>query len=194
MTDFVPPPAPQNALARFGTSVVGKEFEWDAVTVDGATTEIIKSRAAASISFEDTLRYTTGRHAQIVQTANSARQMREQLEGMTPTDDDYPAQFNALCESRLAFEQATWASAVDIMLILVNEAHREALRPALLAGDPRQVTALRSWLEREVIASNEDDAAVATNVDPTLPESPPQSASNPDSGDDSASEESSSTD
>ena len=194
MTDFVPPPAPQNALARFGTSVVGKEFEWDAVSADGTSTEIIKSRAAASISFENTLRYTTGRHAQIVQTANSARVMREALEDMSPTDDDYPVKFNALIETRLAFEQATWAAAVDIMLILVNEADRAKLRPALLAGDPRQVTGLRTWLEREVIASNEDDAAVATNVDPTLPESPPQSASNPDSGDDSGSGESSSTD
>ena len=179
---------------RFGTSIVGKQFEWDAVTGDGSTTEIITARAAAAISFEDTLRYTTGRHAQLIQTANSARAMRESLTGMSPTDDDYPVKFNELIEQRLSFEKATWAASVDILLILVNESDRAKLRPSLVAGDPRQVTELRSWLEREVLASNEEDAVVATNVDPTLPQSPPPSVSNPDSGDGSASEESSSTD
>lgn len=194
MTEFVPPPVPQPALARFGTSIVGKEFEWDHVAKDGATVEVIKSRAVASVSFEDTLRYTTGRHAQMVQTMNSAKAMREALAELKPDDADYPTKFNELVAQRLAFEQATWAAAIDILLILVHEPDREKLREALLTGDPKQVNQLRSWLEQEVLGTNEADAAVATGVDPTSRPQQPPSASSPDSGDVSASEESSSTD
>lgn len=194
MTDFVPPPVPQSPIRRFGTSVVGQQFEWDSVTDDGEHTEVIKARAAASISFEDTLRYTTGRHAQLVQTANSAKAMRESLNEINASMPDYPVKFNELVAQRLVFEQDTWAAAIDIMLILVNESDRERLRPALLKGDPRQVNELRNWLERTVLASNEEDAAVTTGVDPTSRPQQPPSASNQDSGGVSDSEESSSTD
>lgn len=194
MTDFVPPPVPQSPIARFGTSIVGAQFEWDYISDDGAEPQVVSARAAASISFEDTLRYTTGRHAQLVQTANSAKAMRESLDGLTPTDPEYPAKFNQLIEQRLAFEQATWAAAIDIMLILVNETDRERLRPALVKGDPRKVNELRTWLERQVLTTAQEDAAVSTGVDPTSPPPPPPSVSTPDSGPDSDSEDSPSTD
>ena len=74
MTDFNPPPLP-SAMPTFGTSTIGAEFEWQGISEDGGTVETVKARAAASISFDETLRYTTGRHAQLVQTANSAKSM-----------------------------------------------------------------------------------------------------------------------
>lgn len=191
MTDFKPPTP---SLPSFGTSVVGAEFTWQGVSADGADVETIQCRAAASISFDETLRYTTGRHAQLVQTANSARQMREKLNEMTPTDDDYQERFDALVNERIRIEQASWRAAVDTMLLLVNESDREKLRLFLLKGDPKQVTELRSWLEQQVLATAQADAAVATHVDPTSGPSPENSSPNPVSGDDSGSEESPSTD
>jgi len=194
MTDFVPPSAPKSTLPRFGTSIVGKEFEWDAVSEDGSAVEVVKARAAASISFEDTLRYTTGRHAQLVQTQTSAKIMRTELEKLDVSSDDYATKFNELVDQRLAFERDTWTAAIDILLILVNETDRAPLRPALLRGDPKQINDLRDWLEHETIASNVQDAAVASQVDPTLPKQPEPSVSDPDSGPDFESKESSSTD
>lgn len=191
MTDFKPP-AP--SLPSFGTSVVGAEFTWQGISDDGGTVETITCRAAASISFDETLRYTTGRHAQLVQTANSARQMREKLDGMSPTDENYEEQFNKLVDERITHEQASWRAAVDTMLLLVNESDREKLRPFLLKGDPKQVTALRGWLEQQVLATAQADAAVSTGVDPTSAPSPENSSPSPASGDDSGSEASPSTD
>ena len=194
MTDFTPPPSPTSSIRKFGTSIVGKEFEWDKVSDDGTTVGTVKARAAASIAFEDTLRYTTGRHAQLVQTARSSKEMREKLEAISSTEPDYVERFNELIAQRLEFEQAAYASSIDVLLILVNENDREALRPALIAGDPRQVNELRTWLEQEVLGMAAQDAAVASGVDPTLPTSPPESASDPDSGGESEPKESSSTD
>lgn len=190
MTEFSPP---SPSLPSFGTSVVGAEFTWQGVSEDGGTVETITARAAASISFDETLRYTTGRHAQLVQTATSARHMREKLEGMTPNDDDYQEQFEKLVNERLQIEQASWRAAVDTMLLLVNESDRDKLRPFLLKGDPKQVTQLRDWLEGQVLAQAKADAAVATQVDPTLATSPENSSPSPVSGDGSGSEESTST-
>jgi len=191
MTELNPP---SFSLPTFGTSVVGAEFTWQGITDDGGTVETITCRAAASISFDETLRYTTGRHAQLVQTANSARQMREKLDGMSPTDEGYQDQFDHLVDDRIAHEQASWRAAVDTMLLLVNESDRAKLRPFLLKGDPKQVTALRSWLEQQVLATAQADAAVSTGVDPTSGPSPENSSPSPASGDDSGSEESPSTD
>jgi hypothetical protein len=190
MTDFSPP---SPSLPSFGTSVVGAEFTWQGVSEDGTTVETIQARAAASISFDETLRYSTGRHAQLVQTANSARQMREKLEAMSPTDDDYQERFETLVNERIQIEQASWRAAIDTMLLLVNESDRDKLRPFLLKGDPKQVTELRGWLEAQVLATAKADAAVATQVDPTLETSPENSSPSPASGDVSGSEESTST-
>jgi hypothetical protein len=192
MTDFNPPSSP--SLPSFGTSVVGAEFTWQGLSADGSTVETITARAAGSISFNETLRYTTGRHAQLVQTANSARQMREKLDGMSPTDPDYQERFDALVNERIEIEQASWRAAVDTMLLLVNETDREKLRPYLIKGDPKQVTELRGWLEQNVLAQAQSDAAVSTGVDPTSAPSPENSSPSPASGDVSGSEASPSTD
>lgn len=194
MTEFIPPPAPGPSIPSFGTSIVGPEFEWSGLSEDGSEVLTVKARAVASVSFEETLRYTTGRHAQLVQTANSARTMREELGDMNPTDEGYQAKFDAVVSGRLSFEQAAWVAAVDTMLILVNEADREKLRPLLIKGDPKQVTALRAWLEQEVLATAQADAAVTTNVDPTSAESSENSSPSQASGDGSEPTASTSTD
>ena len=194
MTDFTPPAPPASSLPTFGTSVVGAEFEWQGVSEDGASVQTVQARAAASISFNETLRYTTGRHAQLVQTANSAKSMREELGDMDPTSEDYQVKFEALIEKRLVHEQAAWRAAIDTMLLLVNEPDREKLRPLLLKGDPKQVTQLRSWLEQQVLATAQADAAVSTHVDPTSASLPENSSPSPDSGDVSGSTEPTSTD
>lgn len=181
-------------MPTFGTSVVGAEFQWEGVSADGGSVERVTARAAASISFEETLRYTTGRHAQLVQTANSAKSMREDLGGLDPSSDDYQERFEQLVQQRLVHEQAAWVAAVDTMLILVQETDREKLRPLLLKGDPKQVTALRAWLEEEVLATAQAEAAVTTGVDPTSVPSPENSSPNPGSGDGSGSEAPASTD
>ena len=185
---------PQSSTVRFGTSVVGKQFEWEATTEDGSATGVIKARAAASLSFEDVMRYTTGRHAQLVQTAKSAAAMREALKEINAADDDYMENFNQLISDRLAFENAVWEAAIETLLILVNRTDQDELRPALIQGDPKQINELRSWLESEVLTTAQGDAATTANVDPTSRQSPQPSASSPDSGDDSDSEESPSTD
>lgn len=187
-------PAPPSSIARFGTSVVGARFEWEFPSPDGESVEVIPARAAATISFEDVLRYTTGRHAQLVQTAKSAQAMKAALAELDPSADDYMDGFNKVVQDRLAFEQSVWEAAIDILLILVNETDREKLRVPLVKGDPKKVNELRDWLEHEVLASAQDDAATAATVDPTLRPPPQPSASSPDSGDVSDSEESSSTD
>lgn len=192
MSDF-PSPVPQSSLARFGTSVVGKPFEWEASTEDGSSTVLITARARASLSFEDVMRYTTGRHAQLVQTAKSATAMRDALKEIDAGADDYMAQFNRLVADRLQFENNVWLAAIDILLILVNPPDRERLRDPLIKGDPKKVNELRTWLEHEVLAVAQEDAATVANVDPTLRQSPPPSASSPDSGDDSDSAESTTT-
>ena len=192
MADLNPPSAP--SLPSFGTSIVGAEFEWQGLSEDGSEVETVKARARASISFEETLRYTTGRHAQLVQTTNSAKEMREQLAETNPSDPGYQEIFDKIVAERLQFEKAAWAAAVDTMLILVSERNRDELRPLLVNGDPKQVTALRSWLEEQVLHTAQADAAVTTNVDPTLAESSAKSSPSPDSGGDSESKESTSTD
>ena len=181
-------------MPTFGTSVVGPEFEWQGVSEDGNDIVRVKARARASISFEETLRYTTGRHAQLVQTAGSAKTMREELAELNPTDDGYTERFNELVNHRLQFEQAAWKAAIETMLILINPADRDTLRPLLVNGDPKQVTGLRTWLEEQVLATAQADAAVTTNVDPTSAGSSEKSSPNPASGDDSESKASNSTD
>ncbi len=194
MAEFTPPPAPGPSIPTFGTSVVGPEFEWTGLSDDGSEVLTDKARAVASVSFEDTLRYTTGRHAQLVQTANSARSMKEDLGDTNPTDPEYAEKFEKIVADRLKFEQAAWTAAVDTMLILVNEADREKLRPLLIKGDPKQVTSLRGWLEQQVLATAQADAAVTTNVDPTSADSSENSSPSQASGDDSESTASTSTD
>lgn len=183
-----------SSIARFGVSVVGKQFEWTYPSDDGNSTGTLTARAAAAINFEDVLRYTTGRHAQLVQTAKSAQAMKVALKELDPSDDDYSAQFEKVVQGRLAFEADVWAAAIDILLILVNKADHDALRPLLIDGDPKQVNMLRSWLEQEVLASAVDDAQTAAQVDPTLRPPPPPSAPSPDFGVASDSEGSASTD
>ena len=194
MTDFTPPAPPASSLPTFGTSVVGAEFEWQGVSDDGGSVLTVQARAAASISFSETLRYTTGRHAQLVQTANSAKSMREELAGMDPTSPEYQVQFEVLIQKRLEHEEASWRAAIDTMLLLVHEPDRERLRPLLLKGDPKQVTQLRAWLEQQVLATAQADAAVSTHVDPTSEPSPENSSPSQDSGDVSDSTAPTSTD
>lgn len=194
MTDLPMPVPPSSSIARFGVSVVGKQFEWEYLAPDGASTMKLTARAAASVSFEDVLRYTTGRHAQLVQTAKSAQGMRDALKDLNPSDPDYTAQFNQVVQDRLQFENDVWAAAIDILLILVNPSDHEKLRPKLIEGDPKAVNSLRDWLEHEVLDSSVNDARTQAQVDPTLRQPPQPSASSPDSGDDSDSEASTSTD
>lgn len=193
MTEFSPPPAPSSNVASFGTSIVGPSFEWHYVDEDGQE-HTIKARAVSSVTFDETLRYTTGRHAQIVQTANSAKSMREDLGQIQPTDDGYMEKFNDLVQRRLDFEGAAWAAAIETMLLLVNPPDRDKLREPLLKGDPKQVTQLRGWLEQQVLATAQTDAATVAHVDPTSAGSSENSSPNPASGDDSEPKESTSTD
>lgn len=195
MTELNAPPAPPKPSGppSFGTSIVGAEFNWASVDENGEPVQVT-ARAISALSFEHTLRYTTARHAQLVHTARSAKSMRDRLGEMDPLSDAYQAEFDQLVQQRLDEEAASWATAIDTLLMLVHEPHRERLRPHLLSGDPRQVQALREWLEETVLGAAKAEAAVTTNVDPTSGPSPENSSSNPDSGDDSGSEGTTSTD
>lgn len=191
MSDSLSPPT--SAISRFGTSVVGKQFEWEHETADGASTELITARTVAAVSFKDTLRYTTGRHAQLVQAARAGKEMKEALDEVDVQDPAYAEIFERIVNERLEHEEASWAAAIDIILLLVREEDRDKLRQPLIDGDPKNVNALRSWLELEVLGTGAEDAATEARVDPTLRQPPQNSASNPDSGDDSDSKASTST-